>query len=220
MVVGHLFAVQQTGDFRRKGCTLHKGKRPGKQGGNLRRCIAHVVGKIATVRSRIGKQLLFIQGLCQIKGLFCGVAVNTVCFPLQAGKVKELWRGYGFLFVGYRNTNRLCSFASSFQGIGFGTVGKSFAYRFCAGEHKAHMMVFFFLECVNGCVPINQHFKRWGLDAPHVQRLSVQAGKQAGHIDTDNPIGFCPAKGRGIQGVIRFPVFGGRKARLDCTFFH
>ena len=34
---------------------------------------------------------------------------------------------------------------------------------------KAHMVVFFFLEMGNSRVPVNQHFQRRGLDAPHIQ---------------------------------------------------
>ena len=219
-MVGHLFAVQQTGDFRREVCALHKGQLSGKQGGDLRRRTAHVVGKIAAVRSRISKQLLFVQGLRQIKGLFCGISVNAVCFPLQAGKVKEFRRGNGFLLAGNGSTNRLCRFASGFQIPGFVCGVDLRACGFHAAEGQAHMVVFFFLKGGNGGVPVYKHFERRGLDAPHIQRLSIQAGKQAGHIDTDNPIGFCPAKGRGIKGVVLFPVFEGRKARLDCAFFH
>ena len=31
---------------------------------------------------------------------------------------------------------------------------------------------------------------------------------------------FALQRGRGIKGVVLFPVFEGRKARLDCAFFH
>jgi len=138
VVVGHLFAIQQTGDFRREVCALHKGQLSGKQGGDLRRRTAHVVGKIAAVRSRISKQLLFVQGLRQIKGLFCGIAVNAVCFPLQAGKVKEFRRGNGFLLAGNGSTNRLCRFASGFQIPRFFCGVDLRACGFHAGEGQAH----------------------------------------------------------------------------------
>ena len=41
-----------------------------------------VVGQIAAVGSRIGQELLFIQGLCKVKGLLCGISEQAVCFPL------------------------------------------------------------------------------------------------------------------------------------------
>ncbi len=63
---------------------------------NARCGIAHVVGEEAAVRPRISQQLLFIKGLCKVKGLLRGVAENAVRFPLQRGKVKELCAGLRF----------------------------------------------------------------------------------------------------------------------------
>ena len=81
----------------------HKRKFPTKQLDNARRCVAHVVGQKCAVGSRISKQTLFIQGLCKVKGLLCGISEQAVCFPLQRSKVKELRRGCG-LFLFYKGS--------------------------------------------------------------------------------------------------------------------
>ena len=67
------------------------------------------------------------------KGLLCGVTENAVRFPLQRGKVKELWRGCGFLLSGKGNAYRLSRFASPFQRVGFCLVRNPFACRVRAG---------------------------------------------------------------------------------------
>ena len=82
VVVGYLFTVQHPCKLRRKVYALHKRKLPAKQRDNARRRIAHVVGQKCVVRSRIGQELLFIQGLCKVKGLFCRISEQAVCFPL------------------------------------------------------------------------------------------------------------------------------------------
>ena len=133
MVVGHLFTVKGEGHVRVKRYVLHKRQLSAEQRSNVRRCTAHVVGQKCAVGSRIGQQSLFIKGLRQIKGLFRGIAVNTVCFALQTGEVKELRRRYRLFLAGHRNTLCLCGFTDCFQCVRCGSVREPFAYRFCAG---------------------------------------------------------------------------------------
>ena len=82
------------------------------------------------------------------------------------------------------------------------------------------MVVFLFLEMGNGCVPVNQHFQRGGLDAPHVQGLSIQAGEKPGGVDTDKPVGLCAAQRGSVEAFILAPVFQLVKALPDSRRFH
>ena len=82
VVVGNLSAVKDAGNIGGKRCALHKGQLAAQHGGGACRRFPHVVGQIGAVRPRISQQLLFIQGLRQVKGLLRGVAENAVGFPL------------------------------------------------------------------------------------------------------------------------------------------
>ena len=158
MVVGHLFAVKRPGYVRRKRRTFHKGQLADKQRGDMHRRIAHVVGQIIAVRSRIGKQPLFVKGLCKVKGLLCGVPVNAVGFPLQARKVKQAGWLLGFPLTPHRNANGLRRFASRFEGFRICGVGDPCACRFRAAHIKTDDMVGFFLERGDRRVPVCKHF--------------------------------------------------------------
>ena len=82
------------------------------------------------------------------------------------------------------------------------------------------MVVFFFLEMGDSRVLVNQHFQRGGLDAPHVQGLSIQAGEKAGGVDTDKPVSLCAAQRGSVEGFILAPIFQTVKALPDCRRFH
>ena len=98
------------------------------------------------------------MAVTKVKGLLCRVPVDTVCFPLQRGKVKELRRYSGFIFTGQGSADSRRRFAGRFQFARFISGADLRACRFCAGEHKAHMVIFFFLEVHNGSVPVYKHF--------------------------------------------------------------
>ena len=134
VVVGHLFAVKRPGYVRRKRRAFHKGQLADKQRGDMHRRISHVVGQIIAVRSRVGKKPLFVKGLCNVKGLLCGVTVNAVGFPLQARKVEQAGRLLGFPLTSHRNAHGLRRFASRFYRFRFCGVGDPCACRFRAAH--------------------------------------------------------------------------------------
>ena len=158
VVVGHPFAVKGAGNVRREVRAFYKGQLFAKQRGDLRRRIAHILGEKLAVRSRIGKQPLFIKRLRKVKCLLRGVAVNAVCFPLQARKVEQAGRLLGFPLALDGNTNSPRRCASRFEGFRFCGVGDPFACRFRAAHIKADDVVGFFLERGDRRVPVCQHF--------------------------------------------------------------
>ena len=96
MVIGDLFAVADLGcqDF------LWRVQTPDGSGGGdqLRNRAFHIIGQKAAVRSGIGTQFLFIEGLEVIQGLLGGVAQGAIGLPLEGGEIAE-GRGLFRLFL-------------------------------------------------------------------------------------------------------------------------
>ncbi len=76
---------------------------------------AHILGKILAIRSRIRRQLLFIQRLQVVKSLLRRVSVKAVCFSLQSGKVVELRGLHGLCLFLYRLYPCVLSVTSLFE---------------------------------------------------------------------------------------------------------
>ena len=155
MMVCYLGIVDNAPHLRGKLHALHKGKLWQQYRDKVSRRLFHVGSDVIAVRSRIGQQPLFVQGLGIIKGLLGSKAVNAVGFPLQGSKVIELRRLYGFLLFFQRSTNGLRLLASRLQGICFGSVGNALTFRFHTATADLHNMIFFFLE--RGNLPVALH---------------------------------------------------------------
>ena len=220
VMIRYLGIVDNEPHLRSKLHALHKGKLRQQRRDKIIRRLFHIGSDVIAVRSRIGQQPLFVQGLGIIKGLLGSKAVNAVGFPLQGSKVIELRRLYGFLLFFQRSTNGLRMLASRLQGICFGSVGNALTFRFHTATADLHNMIFFFLERGNLPVALHQQIQRWGKNAPHIQRLMVQHGEKAGSIDAHQPI--CPhtTQRRMIQRVILSPVFERVHALADRAVLH
>ena len=155
MMVRYLGIVDNAPHLRGKLHALHKGKLRQQCRDKVSRRLFHVGSDVIAVRSRIGQQPLFVQGLGIIKGLLGSKAINTVGFPLQGSKVIELRGLHGFLLFFQRSTNGLRMFASRLQGICFGSVGNALTFRFHTAAADLHNMIFFFLE--RGNLPVALH---------------------------------------------------------------
>ena len=82
------------------------------------------------------------------------------------------------------------------------------------------MIIFFFLEMGDSRVPVGEHFEGRGLDTPHVQGLSIQAGEKPGGVNADKPVSLCAAEGGRKERALVPPVFEGSKARLNRPVLH
>ena len=82
MMVCYLGIVDNAPHLRGKLHALHKGKLWQQFRDKVSRRLFHVGSDVIAVRSRIGQQPLFVQGLGIIKGLLGSKAINSVGFPL------------------------------------------------------------------------------------------------------------------------------------------
>lgn len=74
---------------------LHKGESSAKAGDKFLCAALHIGSDIFAVGAGIGQKPFFIKGLRIVKGLFRRKPIQTVCFPLQGGEVKQFRRGCG-----------------------------------------------------------------------------------------------------------------------------
>ena len=130
--VCHAFRGQQcmvVGDFAAVDDLLHMdGKRflHGKRLSHIRRqprkgC-RHILRQKAAVRAGVGDEPFFVKALGIIQGLLCRKSQQTVCIPLQCGKVIELRRAFGFLLAFhllYRDTPLLSAVGKQFSASTF-----------------------------------------------------------------------------------------------------
>ena len=77
---------------------LHKGESSAKAGDKFLCAALHIGSDIFAVGAGIGQKPFFIKGLRIVKGLFRRKPIQTVCFPLQGGEVKQFRRAC-FLFL-------------------------------------------------------------------------------------------------------------------------
>ena len=220
VVVGHLFAVQDAVILR--GSVLAFGERhqPPQAGHKAFGHRQHIIGQILAVRSRIGQQLLFVQCLCVIKGLFGGKAKDPVGLPLQGGQVIELGRLLRLFLPRHGNTNGLRSGTGRLDGVCFASIRKAAAYCVRVAYTDMDDVIFLFLEIRDLGVALHQQIQGRCLDAAHGQGLVVQHGEKPGGVDAHQPIGFRPAQGRLIQRVIVRSRFQVCKAVPDGAVLH
>ena len=84
--------------------SIKQRKFPAKDADNQSDCPFYVIGDELAVSSRIGQQLLFIEGLNQIKRLLGGKREIAVCFPLQGCEIIKIrWFYCLSLFLERRN---------------------------------------------------------------------------------------------------------------------
>ena len=83
MVVGDLLVIRHTRNIGIAAVCLSV-SRLSAQTFNQRDCgVVHIFGEILAVRSRIGGELFFVEGLQIIERLLCRKAENTVALTLQ-----------------------------------------------------------------------------------------------------------------------------------------
>ena len=220
MVVGHLFAVQDAVILRGNVQALGERHQPPKAGHKAFGHWQHIIGEILAVRSRIGQQLLFVECLGIIKGLLGGKAKEPVGLPLQGGQVIELGRLLRLFLPRHGSTNGLRSGTGRLDGVCFGSIRKTAAYRVRAAYTDMDDAIFLFLEIRDLSVAFYQQIQGRGLDTAHSQGLVVQYGEKPGGVDAHQPIGFRPAQGRLIQRVIVRSRFQVGKAVPDSAVLH
>ena len=138
----------------------------------LRDTRLHIVGEIATVRARIGAELLLIQALRIVQRLLGGIAEHPVGFTLQRSQIIELRRrlkfllardlsdGTGFSFAQVRELGR---FLFTFQP--FTEYGRI--------EVKLHREERFRYKRTDLCLTLHDEGQRRGHDAPDLERVMV-----------------------------------------------
>ena len=111
MVVGDLAAVDDL--LHMDGKRLFHSKRPARICHQPRKGCRHILRQKPAVCAGVGDEPFFVKALGIIQGLLCRKSQQTVCIPLQCGKVIELRRILG-LFLAfhllYRDTPLLSAF--------------------------------------------------------------------------------------------------------------
>ena len=202
MVVGDLAAVDDL--LHMDGKRFLHGKRPARVRHQPRQGCRHILRQKAAVRAGVGDEPFFVKTLGIIQGLLCRKSQQTVCIPLQCGKVIELRRAFGFLLAFhllYRDAPLLSAFGKQQFGIRF--LGKPLAgcgAAVCKGQ--GNRVEFLRRKGGNGSFPHHGHSKHRGHNTPYRQRLVVQARKKPGRIDTDHPVGTFPAECCIVQRIV------------------
>ena len=107
----------------------------------------------------IGQKPFFIKGLRIVKGLFRRKPIQTVCFPLQGGEVKQFRRGCGLFLFFKGSTNGLRFLASRFHLPRRRFVVLPFGKGGNAANVQPDDMIFLFLKAADCIVAVYQHSK-------------------------------------------------------------
>ena len=94
MVVGDFAAIDDL--LHMDGKRLLHGKRPARICHQPRKGCRHILRQKAAVRAGVGDEPFFVKTLGIIQGLLRRKSQQTVCIPLQCGKVIELRRAFQF----------------------------------------------------------------------------------------------------------------------------
>ena len=220
MVVGYLLVVHQRQNIGEKLRAGVEGRHPCRQmqdhGGGLR----HVARQIPAVRAGIGQQLLFIERLGVVQGLFGRVAEYPVCLPLQGGQVVQLGRLLRLFLPHQGYTHGLLPVTGVPDGLGILHSWDFFRNRLGSLQRQPHMMVFLLAEQDDLTVPVGQHRQSGRLHPPHIQGAVVEDREQAARIDADEPVRLLAAKCRLIQRVIVLAGAQVGKALPDRRVLH
>ena len=199
---------------------LHKGESSAKAGDKFLCAALHIGSDIFAVGAGIGQKPFFIKGLRIVKGLFRRKPIQTVCFPLQGGEVKQFRRGSGLFLFFKGSTNGLRFLASRFHLPRRRFVVLPFGKGGNAANVQPDDMIFLFLKAADCIVAVYQHSKGGRLHSADIQCFMVEDREKAGRVNANEPIGLCSAKRGLIEVVIAAPVFEIREALADCACFH
>ena len=155
---------------------------------DLTGCAFHVICDELTVCSGIGQELLFIEGLYQLKRLLRREAVIAVCLTLQGGQIVELRRidrlrltlerrNDGLLFIASRR-NRFCLvFGFDLLHVSRQTV-----------ILDMDIEVFLFVEGSDLAFTLHEHCQSRSLNTTYHETLLIECSEQPGAVNTDNPV--------------------------------
>lgn len=186
---------------------LHKGESSAKAGDKFLCAALHIGSDIFAVGAGIGQKPFFIKGLRIVKGLFRRKPIQTVCFPLQGGEVKQFRRGCGLFLFFKGSTNGLRFLASRFHLPRRRFVVLPFGKGGNAANVQPDDMIFLFLKAADCIVAVYQHSKGGRLHSADIQCFMVEDREKAGRVNANEPIGLCSAKRGLIEVVIAAPVF-------------
>ena len=178
MVVRHLLVIHQRRNIGEKLRADVEGRHPCRQMQDHRGGLRHVAGQIPAVCAGIGQQLLFIERLSVVQGLFGRVAEHPVCLPLQGGQVVQLGRLLRLFLPHQGYTHGLLPVTGVPDGLGILHNRDFFRNRLDPLQRQPHMMVFLLAEQDDLAVPVGQHCQGGRLHPPHIQGAVVQHREQ------------------------------------------
>ena len=202
MMVGHILIGNQGRHIRDEVGAAGKGRHLRCQMEDTGSRLRHIGSQIPAVRPGIGQQLLFIQALGVVQGLFCRVAKHPVGLPLQGSQVVELRGLFLFLIPCGRSADRRVPRARRLYCLGVLRGTDLFRNGFGPAHRQAYMMVFLLFETRDLPVPVRQHSQGRGLNTAHIQGAVVEDGEKPRGVDPHQPVRFLAAEGRLIQVVI------------------
>ena len=220
MVVGYIFVGHHGLHQREEVCAAIKRWQFRRQVDHAGRRFRHVRGQIPAVRAGIGQQLLFVEALGVVKGLFRRVSEQAVCLTLQGGKVIELRRLFFFLLFRDRGTGDGSTLAHSRCLFRLRRIGEFLRHCFGSIQRQAQQMIFFLVKQRDLRVTLRQHCQSGGLHTAHIQGAVIENGEKARGVDPHQPIRFLAAEGRLIQGFIIGAGAQVRKALPDSAVLH
>ena len=202
MVVGDFAAIDDL--LHMDGNRLLHGKRPARVRHQPRKGCRHILRQKSAVCAGVGDEPFFVKTLGIIQGLLRRKSQQTVCIPLQCGKVIELRRAFG-LFLAFRLLHRNTPLLSAFgkQQFGIRFLGKPLAgcgAAVCKGQ--GNRVEFLRHKGSDGSFPHHRHGKHRGHNSSHCQGLVVQTRKKPGRIDADHPVGTFPAECCAVQRIV------------------
>jgi len=202
VVVGYLLVIHQRRNIGEKLRAGIEGRHPCRQMQYNRGSLRHVNRQIPAVRAGIGQQLLFIERLCVVQGLFGRVAEHPVCLPLQGGQVVQFGRLLRLFLPHHGYTGCFFTIASVPDGLGILNSRNFFRNRLGSLQRQTHMMVFLLAEQNDLAVPVGQHRQGGRLHPPHIQGAVVEDREQAACVDANEPVRLLAAERRLIQRII------------------
>ena len=172
--------------------------------GQLLQHLLVIVGDIAAISSGISGKFLLIQALHIVQRLLCAVSQQAVGISLKGGQIVQRRRIFGFFLAGDALDRCYHLLSAGFQQVfGNGFFGNAAAgCRAAAGQFQIHRVELLRHKGGNGGFPHHRHGKHRGHNTPHRQRLTVQARKKPGRIDTDHPVGTFPAECCVVQRIV------------------
>ena len=173
VVVADLAVIHHMGGVDRDRHALGKGQCRRHDAAEVRQGTLHVIGQIARIGARVGRQLLFVKHLHIIERLLGGIVEQAVSLALKRGEVIELWRALRLFLIAHRSHRDGFPHAGGAGVLRVRLGRKPRADRPQIAKVQFHGIELLLFETVDRRLALNKQRQRRRDYAPDIQRFTA-----------------------------------------------